>query len=204
MIETGFGFCFAPRFHPAFRFAAPSRKEIGIPTVFNLLGPMANPARVRRHLIGVADASVASRMLASVRAHGATDAWVVHGQGLDELTTTGTSVVLALRHDGSADTFTVDPVEHGLAPATMDQLVGGNPAHNADVVRRVLAGEPGAHRDIVVLNAGAAMVVAGRAAELGEGIAAAAAAIDDGRAAALLDRVVVVSQAAVREAEPAS
>src|SRR5829696_8257660 len=98
--EAGFGFCFAPRFHPAFRFAAPSRKEIGIPTVFNLLGPMANPGQVRRQLIGVADAGFAARMLASVRAHGSTDAWIVHGGGLDELTTTGPSTVLALRHDG--------------------------------------------------------------------------------------------------------
>ena len=95
-VETaGIGFCFAPRFHPAFRFAAPSRREIGIPTVFNLLGPMANPGRVRRYVIGVADATFAERMLASLRAHGATDAWVVHGGGLDELTTTGSSTVLA-------------------------------------------------------------------------------------------------------------
>ena len=98
--EAGIGFCFAPRFHPAFRFAAPARREIGIPTVFNLLGPMANPGRVRRQVIGVADARFAERMLASLRAHGSTDAWVVHGGGLDELTTTGPSTVLALRHDG--------------------------------------------------------------------------------------------------------
>ena len=111
--EAGIGFCFAPRFHPAFRFAAPARREIGIPTVFNLLGPMANPGRVRRQLIGVADARFAERMLASLRAHGSTDAWVVHGGGLDELTTTGPSTVLALQHDGSARTFTVDPVELG-------------------------------------------------------------------------------------------
>lgn len=194
--DAGFGFCFAPRFHPAFRFAAPSRKEIGIPTVFNLLGPMANPARVQRHLIGVADAGVAARMLAGLRAHGATDAWVVHGQGLDELTTTGPSTVLALRHDGSAETFTVDPVAHGLAPATMDQLVGGPPPVNAEVVRRVLGGEHGAHRDIVVLNAGAGLVVAGRAADLSEGIALAVASIDGGDAAALLERVVAVSNEA--------
>ena len=126
--KAGIGFCFAPRFHPAFRFAAPSRREIGIPTVFNLLGPMANPGRVRRHLIGVADATFAERMLASLRAHGATDAWVVHGGGLDELTTTGPSTVLALDHDGGAHTFTVDPVELGLAPATHEQLIGGDAA----------------------------------------------------------------------------
>lgn len=198
--EAGFGFCFAPRFHPAFRFAAPARKEIGIPTVFNLLGPMANPGRVRRQLLGVADARFAERILASLRAHGSTDAWVVHGGGLDELTTTGPSTVLALRHDGGAETFTVDPVALGLAPATHDQLVGGDPAHNAEVVHRVLAGEHGAHRDIVVLNAGAALVVAGAASTLADGIGAAVTAIDDGRAAAVLDRVVDVSRASGQDA----
>lgn len=201
--QTGFAFCFAPRFHPAFRFAGPSRREIGIPTVFNLLGPMANPGQVRRHLIGVADAEFASRMLASVRAHGSTDAWIVHGGGLDELTTTGPSTVLALRHDGGVDTFTVDPVALGLAPATMDQLVGGPPPHNADIVRRVMAGEHGPHRDIVVLNAGGALVVAGVAADLADGVARAVASIDDGHAAVVLDRVVAVSQA-VAPASPAA
>jgi len=194
--DAGIGFCFAPRFHPAFRFAAPARKEIGIPTVFNLLGPMANPGRLRRQLIGVADPAFAERMLASLRAHGSTDAWVVNGGGLDELSTTGPSSVLALVHDGSARSFTVDPVALGLAPATMEQLVGGDPAHNADVVRRVLAGEHGAHRDIVVLNAAAALVVAGVADDLPAGLAAAVASIDDGRAAAALDRLVEISQEA--------
>jgi anthranilate phosphoribosyltransferase len=199
-VETaGIGFCFAPRFHPAFRFAAPSRREIGIPTVFNLLGPMANPGRVRRYLIGVADASFAERMLASLRAHGATDAWVVHGGGLDELTTTGSSTVLALQHDGGAHTFTVDPVELGLAPATHEQLIGGEPPYNAAVVRRVLGGEHGAHRDIVVLNAAAALVVAGVATDLLAGIGTATAAIDDGRAARVLDAFVKVSQEAAAE-----
>lgn len=192
--EAGIGFCFAPRFHPAFRFAAPARREIGIPTVFNLLGPMANPARVRRQLIGVADASVAERMLASLRAHGSTDAWVVHGGGLDELTTTGPSTVLALDHDGGVRTFTVDPVELGLAPATHDQLVGGDPAHNADVVRRVLDGERGAARDIVVLNAAAALVVAAAAPDLQSGLAKAEQSIDSGGAAGALARLVAVSQ----------
>jgi len=192
--HAGIGFCFAPRFHPAFRFAAPARREIGIPTVFNLLGPMANPGRVRRQLIGVADARFAERMLASLRAHGSTDAWVVHGGGLDELTTTGPSTVLALEHDGSARTFTVDPVELGLAPATRDQLVGGDPAHNAAVVRRVLGGEHGPHRDIVVLNAAAALVVAGRCDSLAEGVVSAASSIDEGSASATLDAFVRVSQ----------
>jgi anthranilate phosphoribosyltransferase len=192
--EAGIGFCFAPRFHPAFRFAAPSRREIGIPTVFNLLGPMANPGRVRRQVIGVADARFAERMLASLRAHGSTDAWVVHGGGLDELTTTGTSTVLALEHDGGARSFTVDPVALGLAPATHDQLVGGDPEHNADVVRRVLEGERGAHRDIVVLNAAAALVVAGAADDLAAGLVVAEQSIDSGKAADTLAAMIAVSQ----------
>jgi anthranilate phosphoribosyltransferase len=192
--EAGIGFCFAPRFHPAFRFAAPSRREIGIPTVFNLLGPMANPGRVRRQVIGVADARFAERMLASLRAHGSTDAWVVHGGGLDELTTTGPSTVLALHHDGGARTFTVDPVALGLAPATHDQLVGGDPEHNAEVVRRVLAGERGAHRDIVVLNAAAALIVGGAADDLPAGVAIAEQSIDGGQAAGALAAMVAVSQ----------
>jgi anthranilate phosphoribosyltransferase len=202
-VETaGIGFCFAPRFHPAFRFAAPSRREIGIPTVFNLLGPMANPGRVRRYLIGVADATFAERMLASLRAHGASDAWVVHGGGLDELTTTGSSTVLALDHDGGAHTFAVDPVELGLAPATHEQLIGGTPPFNADVVRRVLVGEHGAHRDIVVLNAAAALVVAGGATDLPAGVDIATTVIDDGRAAQILDTFVKVSQQAAAEDAP--
>jgi anthranilate phosphoribosyltransferase len=199
-VETaGIGFCFAPRFHPAFRFAAPSRREIGIPTVFNLLGPMANPGRVRRYLIGVADATFAERMLASLRAHGATDAWVVHGGGLDELTTTGSSTVLALGHEGGAHTFQVDPVELGLAPATHEQLLGGEPPFNADVVRRVVGGEHGAHRDIVVLNAAAALVVAGVAASLPAGVEAATSVLDEGRAANVLDLFVKVSKQAAAE-----
>ena len=194
--EVGIGFCFAPRFHPAFRFAAPSRREIGIPTVFNLLGPMANPGRVRRQLIGVAEPRFAGAMLASLRAHGSTVAWVVHGGGLDELTTTGPSTVLALAPDGAAETFAVDPVALGLAPATHADLVGGDPAHNAQVVRRVVAGERGAHRDIVVLNAGAALVVAGEVAKLTDGVELAATVLDEGRAGQALDALVATSRAA--------
>lgn len=193
--EAGIGFCFAPRFHPAFRFAASARREVGVPLVFNLLGPMANPGRVRRQLIGVADARFAERMLASLRAHGSTDAWVVHGGGLDELTTTGTSTVLALDHGGGVRSFEVDPVVLGFAPATHEQLVGGDPAHNALVVRGVFDAEPGAHRDIVVLNAAAALVIAGSVESLEEGVTLAATAIDTGKAAATLDALVAVSQA---------
>lgn len=193
--SAGIGFCLAPVYHPAFRFAAPARREIGVPTVFNLLGPMANPGRVRRQVIGVADPATAERLLASLRLHGSVRSWVVHGNGLDELTTTGVSRVLELRDD-EVRSFDVDPVALGLAPALPDELVGGDPAFNADAVRRVLAGDHGAHRNIVVLNAAAALVVAEVAATLDEGIAVAAATIDSGRAASTLERFVTVSQQA--------
>jgi anthranilate phosphoribosyltransferase len=192
--QVGIGFCLAPKFHPAFRFAAPSRREIGIATVFNLLGPMANPGRVRRQLIGVANPAVAERMLASLRLHGSQRAWVVHGGGLDELTTTGTSTVLAL-DDDNVRTFTVDPVALGFAPAIPDELVGGTPPHNAEVVRRVLKGEHGAHRNIVLLNAAAGLVVAGVADSLEEAVVKATSSIDEGHAERVLDRWVHESQA---------
>ncbi len=193
--DAGFGFCLAPRYHPAFRYAAPSRKEIGIPTVFNLLGPMANPGRVRRHVIGTANPAVAERMLASLRLHGSRRAWVVHGQGLDELTTTGPSTVLAL-DDDRVRSFTVDPIALGLAPAVPEELVGGSPAHNAEAVRRVLAGEHGAHRNIVLLNAAAGMIAGGRCETLEDGLTLAADSIDSGAAARVLARVIEVSQQA--------
>jgi anthranilate phosphoribosyltransferase len=196
--KIGFGFCLAPRYHPAFRFAAPARREIGVPTVFNLLGPMANPGRVRRQLIGVANPAVAERMLASLRLHGSVSSWVVHGQGLDELTTTGQSHVLELR-EGRVRSFTVDPVSLGLAPAIPEELVGGDPAFNADVVRSVLSGEHGAHRNIVILNAAAGLVVADAAPTLDDGISMARESIDSGRAQSVLEGVVRESQAALAD-----
>lgn len=191
--EAGVGFCFAPSFHAAFRFAGPPRREMGVPTAFNLIGPMANPGRVRNQLIGVADPLVAPTMLGALRRQGVTSAWVVHGDGLDELTTCGVSQVWELR-DGEHRSFSVDPGEVGIARATSNDLRGGEPEENADAVRRVLAGDAGPHRDVVVLNAGAALVVAGRADDLAAGVAAAQAAIDDGRAADTLQRFVAVSQ----------
>lgn len=192
--EAGIGFCFAPMFHPAFRFAGPPRREIGVPTAFNLLGPMANPGRVGRQVIGVAEPRFADPMVLALQRQGLTHAWVVHGDGLDELTTTGPSSVLALV-DGSIDRFSVDPADFDLRPATPDDLRGGEPAENALAVRRVLAGELGPHRDIVVLNAAAGLVVGGRVPDLGAGIELATAAIDDGRAQGHLDALIRVSQA---------
>jgi len=193
--SANIGFCFARSFHPAFRFAGPPRAEIGIPTIFNLLGPMANPGRVRRQLIGVANPDVADRMIATLHAHGTTKAWVVHGNGLDELSTTGTSTVLELDR-GETRRFHVDPSDVGLEVVDASALTGGDRAQNAAVVRDVLAGSPGAHRDIVVLNAAAGLVVGDRVQSLAEGIGLAAGAIDSGAAAATLDRFVEASQRA--------
>lgn len=191
--EAGIGFCFAPMFHPAFRFAGPPRREMGVPTAFNLLGPMANPGRVKRQLIGVADPRFAEPMVRALRGQGLDCAWVAHGDGLDELSTTGVSHVLALAGE-EIRAFSVDPSDFDLAPATADDLRGGAPEENALAIRRVLAGERGAHRDIVVLNAGAGLVVAGLAGDVGEGIERAAASIDDGHAQASLDALIRVSQ----------
>lgn len=194
--EAGIGFCFAPAFHAAFRFAGPPRREMGVATAFNLIGPMANPGRVRNQLIGVADPRFAPTMLGALERQGVTSAWVVHGDGLDELTTGGVSQVWELR-DGRQRSFDVDPADYGIARSTTDDLRGGEPAENADAVRRVLAGDAGPHRDVVVLNAGAALVVAGRVDDLASGIGAVSAAIDDGRAAETLERFVGVSRAQV-------
>lgn len=194
--DAGIGFCFAPAFHAAFRFAGPPRREMGVPTAFNLLGPMANPGRVRNQLIGVADPRFAPTMLGALERQGVTSAWVVHGDGLDELSTGGVSDVWELRN-GEHRQFQLDAQSFGMARSTADDLRGGGPAENAAAVHRVLAGDPGPHRDVVVLNAGAALLVAGSVDDLAAGIDAASAAIDDGRAAGALDRFVAVSQAQV-------
>ena len=192
--EAGIGFCYAPAFHPAFRFAGPPRRELGVPTAFNLLGPMANPGRVERQLIGVADARFAAPMAVALERQGLTTAWVVHGEGMDELTTTGPSHVTGLDH-GVISEFTVDPATLGFARAEADDLRGGAPEENALAVRRVLAGELGPHRDVVVLNAAAALVVSGTVTDLAAGVERAKASIDSGHAQASLDALIRVSQA---------
>lgn len=191
--EAGIGFCFAPRFHPAMRHAGPTRGELGIPTVFNFLGPLSNPGRVRRHLIGLADPSLARRMLEVLRERGSVRALLVHGDdGLDELTTTTGSTVLELR-DGTVTEWHLDPAVFDLEPASPEALRGGDATENARLARAVLAGDRGPHRDIVVLNAAAALMAAGVADDLGEGLTVAAGVLDDGRAAAVLDALVAVS-----------
>lgn len=192
--EAGMGFCFAPRYHPAMRHAGPSRRDLGIPTAFNILGPLSNPGRVRRYLIGVADERMAERMAGVLQANGALRALIVHGgDGLDELTTTGPSTVVELR-DGEVSTWQVDPEELGLARADREDLVGGDANVNADLARRVLAGEHGPHRDIVTLNAGAALLAAGLVEDLAAGIGLARQSIDSGAGVRALATLVEVSQ----------
>lgn len=194
--EAGIGFCFAPRFHPGMRHAGPVRRELGVPTVFNSLGPLANPARVRRYVVGVGDATMAQRMAEVLLARGAVRAFVVHGgDGLDEITITTTSNVVEVV-DGQVRPLTVDPAAYGLGPASLDDLRGGDPPTNARLARAVLAGETGPHRDIVVLNAAAGLVAAGRVDDYEAGVAAAQESLDSGAAAAALDRLVTVSVAA--------
>ena len=192
--EAGIGFCFAPRFHPSMRHAIPTRRELGVATVFNFLGPLANPARVRRQVVGVSDPTMAEKMVGVLAANGAIHTLVVYGHdGLDELTTCDRSTVVELK-DGEISRWLVDPDELGVARADPNQLLGGDAPNNADVARRVLSGEKGPHRDIVLLNAAAGLMAAGEAADLSEGLLKGAASIDSGQAADRLDQLVRVSQ----------
>ncbi|HEV3226196.1 MAG TPA: anthranilate phosphoribosyltransferase [Acidimicrobiales bacterium] len=192
--QAGIGFCFAARFHPCMRFAGPTRGELGVPTVFNFLGPLANPARVRRQVVGVSDKHMAEKMAAVLRARGTERALVVFGHdGLDEITTTTTSTVVELGEDGELRRYEIDPAAHGLSRAEPASLRGGDVEQNVASTRAVLDGQPGPHRDIVVLNAAAALMVAGLAGDLPDGLSTAAAAIDDGRAAEALATLVEVS-----------
>ena len=192
---AGIGFCFAPRFHPAMRHAGPPRRELGIPTAFNILGPLANPARVRRLLVGVADPSMADRMAGVLAARECDRAMIVHGDdGLDELTVSTTSQVVELR-EGELTRYELDPTALGLEVAPREALRGGDPATNAELARAVLAGETGPHRDVVCLNAAAALVVAGVASDVKSGLEVARASIDGGGAARALDGLVTLSNA---------
>jgi anthranilate phosphoribosyltransferase len=195
--EAGIGFCFAPRYHPAMRHAVPVRRELGVATVFNFLGPLANPARARLQVLGVSDPAMAEKMLGVLVANGCRRAMVVHGSdGLDELSTTAPSTVLEVADGAPVRRYTVAPGDVGLQTTTLDALRGGDAAHNAELVRRVLGGERGPHRDIAVFNAAAALVVAGVSADLAQGVQRAAEVIDDGAAAGALDALVRTSTAA--------
>ncbi len=197
--EIGIGFCLAPKFHPAVRHVGPVRRELGVPTVFNILGPMANPGRAGRRLVGVADGAMAERMVGVMGARGVNRALVVHGDdGLDELSTTGTSRVFELSN-GVVTSYVVEPLDFGIARAAMADLVGGERDHNAAVAHAVLAGEIGPARDIVLLNAGAGLYAAGLVASIADGITAATTSIDSGAAGAKLDALVELSQALTSE-----
>jgi anthranilate phosphoribosyltransferase len=196
--RCGIAFLFAPTFHPAMRHAGAARKELGVRTVFNFLGPLANPAGVKRQALGVGDAATAEKMAQVLSALGHVRALVFHSEdGLDELSTVADSHVFELR-DGAIREYTVAPVSLGLPKADPADLKGGDAGPNAEIIHRVLAGQPGAQRDVVLLNAAAGLIAAGRADEFAQGIELAAAAIDGHAAEAALEDLRAVSSSLVK------
>lgn len=192
--EVGIGFLFAPNHHAAMRHVAPIRKELGFRTIFNLLGPLSNPAGANRQLLGVFDKQWVEPLAHVLKKLGSERAWVVHGSdGMDELTTTGPSTVASLRK-GEINVFEVTPEDAGLARAKPEDLVGGAPDENAAAMTALLEGEMGAYRDIVLFNTAAALLVCHKAETLKEGVEMAALAIDDGGARAVLANLVTTSQ----------
>ncbi len=192
--EAGIGFMFAPHHHTAMRHVGPVRQELAHPTIFNLLGPLSNPAGAKRQLLGVFDRKWCRPFAQVLRTLGSETAWIVHGEdGLDELTTTGESHVAALTH-GEIEEFTITPEEAGLSRAAPDELKGGSPEENAAAMRDILAGAKNAYRDIVLLNSAAALIIAEKAASLSDGVERAAAALDSGQAQKTLDNLVRLSQ----------
>ena len=192
--EVGWAFLFAPGFHASTRHAVGPRKELGIRTAFNLLGPLTNPAVPSAQIVGVPRPELTEFMAGCLRRLGVARAWVVHGSGLDELSLCGPTRVTAF-DDGQVRTFTVRPEDAGLEPCAAPALQGGDARANADITRRVLDGGRGPARDVVLLNAAAALLVAGRVQDLRAGVAEAGRAVDDGRAGTLLRRVVEASRA---------
>jgi anthranilate phosphoribosyltransferase len=194
--QAGLCFMFAQTHHASMRHVGPVRVELGTRTLFNLLGPLANPAGVRRQLLGVPSAAWMEPLTRALLELGSERVWTVHGSdGLDEITTTGPTDIVELDR-GELRSFTVAPEDFGFARARPEDLKGGDPEHNAAALQAVLDGARTAYRDVAVLNAGAALVVAGRAADLADGVAQAGAAIDTGGARATLTRLVAVSNEA--------
>jgi anthranilate phosphoribosyltransferase len=179
----------APRHHSATRHVAPTRVELGTRTIFNLLGPLSSPAMARRQLVGVFALEWVRPMAEVLGRLGAERAWVVHGEGLDELTTTGTTTVAAFE-DGKVRSFEVVPEDFGLPRARLEDIRGGEPQHNAHLMRDLLAGAGGPLRDVVLLNSGAALLVAGRVPTVEAGIEVAAGSVDSGAALRVLDALV--------------
>jgi anthranilate phosphoribosyltransferase len=192
--EAGICFLFAPAHHAAMRHVLPVRSELGFRTIFNLLGPLSNPAGAQRQLIGVPSIRFVEPIARALGALGTERSWVVHGAGLDELTTTGENEVAEWR-DGGVRHFTITPEAVGLQRVALADLQGGSPAENAMALRALLDGEMGAYRDIVRLNAAAALLVAEKVETLRDGLELAAEAIDTGRARAALDRLVEITNA---------
>jgi anthranilate phosphoribosyltransferase len=194
-LHTGrMAFFFAPVFHPSMKHAAPVRREMGVRTAFNLLGPLTNPAGATRQIVGVPRADLTDLLARALRLLGSTRAWVVHGaDGIDEISTTGHTKVSECR-DGAVHTFFIHPSDFGIRRAALTDLQGGDAGENAAIVRRVLEGQAGAPRDAVVLNAGAALFVADRVGSVREGMSVAASAIDSGAALATLETMVKASK----------
>ena len=193
IMKAGVGFMWAPMHHSAMKHWAPVRAELGIRNIFNLLGPISNPAGVRRQVVGVFSWQWVEPIAQVLKKLGAEHVWVVHGHdGLDELTTTGATDVAELK-DGKIEVFEVTPADAGLPPAKLSDLKGGDAAFNAAAIRDVLAGKPGPFRDIVLLNTAAALIVGGKVATLKEGVALAAQSIETGAAQRALERLVAIS-----------
>lgn len=190
--EAGLGFMFAPNHHSAMRHVGPSRVELGTRTIFNLLGPLSNPASVKKQLVGVYSKEWVLPLAQVLKELGSEAAWVVYGDGLDEVTTAGTTHIAELK-DGEIRTFDLTPEEVGLRRASIDELKGGDAEYNAAALKQVLQGKEGAYRDIVLLNAGAALVVAGKAENIKDGIELARQSIDTGAALAILEKLIELS-----------
>jgi anthranilate phosphoribosyltransferase len=191
--EAGIGFLFAPRFHVAMRHAAPARKELGVRTLFNVLGPLTNPAAVTCQLVGVYGASLTGLLADVLVLLGVTDALVVHGEdGLDEMSLSGPTRIAEVR-DGSVEHYAIWPEDVGLERADLEALAGSTPAGNAEILRGVLSGRPGPHRDATVLNAAGALYAAGKAENLKEGVELAVRLVDSGAALDRLERLITSS-----------
>ncbi len=193
--EAGIGFMFAPAHHPAMKHVGPTRVELGTRTIFNLLGPLSNPAGVKRQMVGVFSRQWIEPLAEVLKNLGAERVWVAHGSdGLDEITITGPTSIAALEN-GKIHVFEISPEDVGLSKAKPEALRGGEAEANAAALLNVLRGKSGAYRDVALINAAAALVVGGRAATLREGVALAATAVDSGEAKARLDRLIAVSNA---------
>lgn len=191
--EANIGFLMAQRHHGAMRNVGPTRVELGVPTIFNMLGPLSNPALVKRYLIGTYRSDSVEMMAKTLASLGTERAWVVHGaDGLDELSTTGVSKVAEIR-DGAMTTFEVSPEDAGLPQARLEDLRGGTPEENAAAIRALLAGDKGPYRDVVLFNAAAALIVSDKADSLRDGVAMAAETIDSGKAKAALQKLVDIA-----------